>query len=141
MLRDTVHPAFMTTQSDQEPDVDWVPSTDDFGARLALVRQRKNWNISEAAKACGLAETTWHTWEEGSYPRKMEQVCRAIAKASGVNYVWLMTGQTGRDFAPAVNSDRAHASGARTTVTKRLLSVTAHPGETVARRCLSRRAA
>ena len=96
----------MATVSDRTHAPGWVPSTDDFGARLALVRHRRKWNITEAARECGLPEATWRTWEKGSRPHDMEGVCRAIAKAAGVNYVWLISGEVvGSPLGSEVKSD------------------------------------
>lgn len=56
--------------NDGEP---WVPE-DTFGSRLALVRQRRGWNIAEAARACKVDPQSWANWEAGASPRKFEQV-------------------------------------------------------------------
>jgi len=69
----------------------WVPQ-DSFGARLALIRQRFGWNVSEAAQACGIANATWQKWERGASPRKIEEKARQIADRCGCDYVWLMVG-------------------------------------------------
>lgn len=69
----------------------WIPA-DTFGARCALVRQRMGWNVHEAAEACDLKESTWTGWEAGASPRNMEQVCRKIARASGISFSYLMLG-------------------------------------------------
>lgn len=69
----------------------WVP-VDTFGARLALVRQTKGWNIAEAARACELSHTSWRNWEQGRSPHGMESVARKIADVTGCSYEWLMAG-------------------------------------------------
>lgn len=69
----------------------WVPE-DTFGARLALVRQHKGWNVLEAAEACGITDQTWRNWEAGGSPRRFEEVARKIADASGCSYRWLLVG-------------------------------------------------
>lgn len=74
---------------DPEP---WVPE-DTFGSRLALIRNRLGWNVSEAARACSTTDQSWHNWEAGGNPRSYQQVCERIAKASGCNIVWLMLGE------------------------------------------------
>jgi hypothetical protein len=85
----------MTTQSDAPASGGYVPSTDTFGARLALVRQYRKWNVTEAADASSIPEATWRTWEEGRSPRNMGKVCESIAKASGVDLFWLAFGTPG----------------------------------------------
>jgi hypothetical protein len=71
---------------------DRIPE-DTFGARLAIVRQKMQWNISEAAEACGLKAATWTLWEhEVNLPRNLYGVCSAIADASGFSYDWLLRG-------------------------------------------------
>lgn len=70
---------------------EWVPA-DTFGARLALIRVERHWNIATAAKTCGLSGESRRQWERGTSPQRMEQVARKIADATGVSYVWLMTG-------------------------------------------------
>jgi hypothetical protein len=72
---------------------DGVPK-DTFGARLAIVRQTLGgWNVKRAAQHCGIDDQTWRNWEAGKNPpRDMEGVCRQIAKATGINYRWLMIG-------------------------------------------------
>ena len=77
----------MTTTIEEE----WVP-VDTFGARLALIRQAKGWNVKEAADACGLNDQSWRNWEAGGGVQKMDRVARKIAEATGVNYVWLLAG-------------------------------------------------
>lgn len=50
----------MTTQMDE---LGWVPTFDEFGARLAAVRNKMGWNAKEAALACGIAQGSWREWE------------------------------------------------------------------------------
>lgn len=69
----------------------WVPK-DTFGARLALIRQEKGWNIREAALACGQKPQNWSNWEAGASCRKREDVARAISDATNCDYVWLLAG-------------------------------------------------
>jgi transcriptional regulator with XRE-family HTH domain len=64
----------------------------EFGARLALVRQRMRWNIKEAAKECGLPAASWASWENGAMPRKYTEVCEKVAERTGADYLWLMAG-------------------------------------------------
>lgn len=74
--------------------VEWVPTDDTFGARLALVRQRFGWNMKEAAAACGLPQNSWIEWEsKGRTPRNLPAIAQQIHAATGVNDYWLMTGK------------------------------------------------
>jgi transcriptional regulator with XRE-family HTH domain len=81
---------------DQITAVRWIPSTKTFGARLALVRWRMGWNLSEAAEACGLPEANWREWElNGRTPRNISEVALTISeRALGVDDYWLSTGRT-----------------------------------------------
>jgi len=82
----------MTTDSDHGSV--WVPSTEAFGTRLAMVRQHEGWNAKEAAIACGLPQQSWRDWElRGARPRDLLAVCRAITDRTGVDLYWLLTGQ------------------------------------------------
>lgn len=73
--------------------LDWIPSVEDFSARLVLIRHEMGWNLKEAALACGIRAQSWREWElEHRKPRDYESVCRQIADRSGCNFVWLMTG-------------------------------------------------
>lgn len=73
--------------------LDWIPRHDDFSARLVLIRHEMKWNIKEAALACGIKAQSWREWElEHRTPRDYERICRQIAKQSGCNVVWLMSG-------------------------------------------------
>jgi transcriptional regulator with XRE-family HTH domain len=75
-----------------EPAEPWVPA-DTFGARLALVRQVCEWNVAEAAKACGVSHSSWRNWEHTSTsPRNLEEVARKIAAVTGCEWTWLMVG-------------------------------------------------
>lgn len=75
--------------SDLEP---WIPE-DSFGARLALIRQRFHWNVTEAANASGISPATWTTWEGGSLPRDFIATCEKIATATGCSMRWLAGAQ------------------------------------------------
>ncbi len=70
----------------------WTPDDSEFGARLAMVRQRMKWNIKEAAVACTLPPASWASWEAGAMPRNLQQTCRKIADATGADYIWLLAG-------------------------------------------------
>lgn len=76
----------------QAVNVDWIPE-DTFGARLALVRQQLGgWNVKRAAAHCGIEPENWRRWEAGRLPRDVSTVARQIARATGVDYRWLMLG-------------------------------------------------
>lgn len=74
----------------------WTVDDGTFGARLALVRQRMQWNIKEAARECGVPAASWGTWEAGSLPRRYTEICRLIADRTGASYLWLLTGPQGQ---------------------------------------------
>jgi hypothetical protein len=74
------------------PAQGWTPDDSDFGARLALVRQRMQWNIKEAARECGIPAASWGSWEAGAMPRRYQESCRLIAERTGVDLGWLMMG-------------------------------------------------
>lgn len=61
-----------------------------FGARLALVRQAKGWNVREAAREAGVPAGSWRGWElHERAPRDYVTICRRIADAAGVDLAWL----------------------------------------------------
>lgn len=72
----------------------WTPDDATFGARLALVRQRKAWgNVKQAALACRVPAESWRTWErDGVVPqgRHYFKICEKIAAATGCDYGWLV---------------------------------------------------
>src|SRR6188768_3176818 len=70
----------------------WTVDDSTFGARLALVRQRMQWNIKEAARECGIAAASWGTWENGAMPRRYTEMCRLIADRTGADLTWLVMG-------------------------------------------------
>lgn len=70
-----------------------IPDDSTFGARLAMVRQRRGWNMKEAARAAGVPHMSWVGWEtRGMSPRRYAQVTQQISEAAGVSLFWLMTG-------------------------------------------------
>lgn len=73
----------------------WTVDDSTFGARLALVRQRMQWNIKEAARECGIPAASWGSWEVGAMPRRYTETCRLIANATGASYMWLLDGRSG----------------------------------------------
>lgn len=79
----------MTTQPTAQG---WVPDDGQFGARLALVRQRMGWgNVKEAALACGLPVESWRGWErDGRLPRDLIGAGRAVAARTGCDLGWLI---------------------------------------------------
>ncbi|MBN7454272.1 helix-turn-helix domain-containing protein [Mycobacteroides abscessus] len=77
--------------------LDWIPDLSTFSSRLAAIRHQMGWNLKEGADACGLKSQSWREWElSGRRPRDYQEVCEQIAKHTGVDYVWLMTGQDRR---------------------------------------------
>lgn len=71
----------------------WTVDDSEFAARLVLVRHRLRWNIKEAAQECDLSATQWAAWENGSMPRRYVETCQAIVRRTGVDYLWLLTGE------------------------------------------------
>jgi len=72
----------------------WTIDDSTFGARLALVRQRMDWNIKEAARECGLPAASWRTWErDGVTPRNIVEIAGLISERTGCDYGWLLAGQ------------------------------------------------
>lgn len=75
----------------------WIPSTDEFGARLALIRQRERLNVRRAAERAGVDDSSWLAWEtRGAMPRDQVSVATKIARAFGCDLVWLLTGRDDR---------------------------------------------
>lgn len=72
----------------------WTVDDSEFGARLALVRQRLRWNIKEAATECGLPPASWASWEAGAMPRQLADTCDRIAQRTGADYLWLLAGSS-----------------------------------------------
>jgi hypothetical protein len=71
----------------------WTVDDSTFGARLALVRLRMDWNLKEAAKECALPAASWRTWErDGVSPRRIVEIARLISLRTGCSYLWLLTG-------------------------------------------------
>lgn len=81
----------MTTTQSERGRGGWVATDREFGARLALVRQRMGWNVKEAALACGVPVQSWRTWErDGVMPRDVVAVSRKINQATGADTSWLV---------------------------------------------------
>ena len=73
-----------------------VPTLDEFGARIALIRWQMRWNQKEAALATGLPPGSWREWEvTGRAPRNLVEVSRKISAATGIDDYWIMTGREG----------------------------------------------
>lgn len=85
----------MTAQAENQTGPEnWVPTTETFGMRLAMVRHTKGWNAKEAALACGLPAASWREWElRNRAPRDVVQVCQRIADITGVDWQWLLAGK------------------------------------------------
>jgi len=72
----------------------FVPRTNSFGARLALIRWQMGWNMKEAALACGFSQQSWRGWElQGHDPRGFAEVAERIADRTGVDEYWILTGK------------------------------------------------
>jgi transcriptional regulator with XRE-family HTH domain len=82
----------MTTETQATAAEAWIPSGQDFGSRLALVRHKMGWNVKEAARECGLPAATWHDWEAGSSPRNLVTISMAIATRTNADFLWLVHG-------------------------------------------------
>jgi transcriptional regulator with XRE-family HTH domain len=81
----------MTALPVQTSQRGWTVDDSTFGARLALVRQRMDWNIKEAAEACGVPVASWRSWERaGAEPRRYMEKARMIATRTGCDLVWLV---------------------------------------------------
>jgi hypothetical protein len=87
------YPVCMTEALQDTAREPWIPSDQDFGSRLALVRHRMGWNVKEAARECGLPAATWRGWEDGqSTPRNLVTIAMAISNKTGCDYLWLVHG-------------------------------------------------
>lgn len=73
-------------------NIAWVPDTEQFSNRLAVLRHAMGWNMKEAALACRIAAQSWREWEDGRQPRDYSKACAKIADRTGCDLVWLMTG-------------------------------------------------
>lgn len=65
---------------------------DTFAVRLILSRHLNGMTIGEAARASGINDATWATWEGGRRPRDILEVCRRISDALDIDYEWLLFG-------------------------------------------------
>lgn len=75
----------------------WIPDLNSFGARLALIRHHKGWNLAEAARECDVPVPSWRNWEDrGREPRGLLNVCMKIAGVTGVDLNWLVMGPAGQ---------------------------------------------
>jgi transcriptional regulator with XRE-family HTH domain len=84
----------MTQPSVATTDRGWTVDDSTFGARLALIRQRMDWNIKEAGDQTGIAPSTWTEWErKGREPSSILASVRQIADRTGCDYFWLLTGE------------------------------------------------
>jgi transcriptional regulator with XRE-family HTH domain len=85
----------MTVVPEQaSPVVGWTVDDSTFGARLALIRRRMDWNVKQAARECGQSAASWRAWElHDARPRDYLDVCRMIAERTGCDRWWLLTGE------------------------------------------------
>ena len=93
----------------------WTPTTESFGARLALIRQGMGWrNLKEAADACGVPVQSWRNWEADiSVPRDYVEVVRKICTVTGVDYYWLLDENKGFEYVAAQQVSRKNRGRAR----------------------------
>jgi len=90
----------MTTTADSPTKKGWTVDDSTFGARLALVRQRMDWNLKEAAIECGLPPASWKNWErDSSEPRRLIETVTLISNRTGCDFLWLLTGSNARTTA------------------------------------------
>jgi len=92
----------MTTQSavPEATERAWIPTASEFGTRLAMVRQTKSWNQTEASVKCGLGQNDWARYENGVSPRKITEVVTKVSAATGVDQNWLLWGPPSAEPAP-----------------------------------------
>lgn len=83
----------MTPTTARTPEITWIPDTNTFGARLALVRWRMGWNLKEAERECDITQNLWSNWETGSMPRNYLEAVAKIVWRTKVDRLWLMTGE------------------------------------------------
>lgn len=108
--------------------LDWIPSVDDFAARLVLIRHEMGWNLKEAAIACSIHAQSWREWElEHRKPRDYEEVCKKISSRSGCDYVWLMTGRG----APTPRGGNEKAGGGVTVQPPDWPTIPRRPAQTI----------
>lgn len=87
------HRVRMTTTATQVEQTGWTVDDSTFGARLALIRQKMDWNTKEAARECGIPAASWRTWErDGVSPRNIVDIAGQIAERTGCRYGWLLVG-------------------------------------------------
>lgn len=99
LLRPTV--GFMSNQ----PVPGAAPTTESFGARLALIRWQQGWNIKEAALACNVPPGSWREWELSSrQPRNEVEVCKQIGARTGVPWLWILTNEQPTNGGPSGGS-------------------------------------
>ena len=62
--------------------------TDSFALRLMLMRAELGLSIEEAAERCGLAMSTWATWERGTKPQRMDEKVRLNLTKDAAKAAW-----------------------------------------------------
>lgn len=89
----TQEPLGSATLERGELPPNWKPDAAAFGARLALIRWQLNYNMKEAALACGVPPASWRSWEvDGGMPRDQVATCTLIAERTGCDRIWLLAG-------------------------------------------------
>lgn len=91
--------AMTITDTSARPDpaplsTGWIVDTSTFGARLALVRNRMQWNMKEAARECGQPAATWRLWELEGVRADDPPIAasKIIAARTGCDFRWLVHG-------------------------------------------------
>jgi len=96
--------------STTKTEAGWIPDVSHFGARLALVRWKMDWNRAEAERECGVSQNLWAGWESGVSPHDQIKVAEKIAARSGVNKMWLLLGEGDpSDYMGALTASRVKA--------------------------------
>lgn len=81
------------TQAVEAPADNWVPE-EEFGDRLKRLRRHLGLDVKEIAGLCGIAVSTWYTWEKNTTPGNMAEVVEKIHQGTRANRSWLMWGST-----------------------------------------------
>jgi DNA-binding XRE family transcriptional regulator len=91
---------------------DWIPR-DSFANRLKLVRWEARVSVEWLGAMTGLAPSTISSWERGTQPDNVHDVCRRIADVLLCSYEWLLYGSAalenlggGKVFFPDLRHDR-----------------------------------
>lgn len=78
----------MSESNGSEVVPDWT-----LGDRIRKARRHGDMGQVELAEKLGIGHTRLANWERGAQPRDLVQTCRNIADATGVSFLWLLTGE------------------------------------------------